>query len=117
MGGDIMEDCIFCKIINGDIPSEKVYEDDKIYCFKDINPVTPVHVLIVPKKHIPSLNETMDEDKEILGYILFKAKDIAKILKIEDNGYRIVTNCGENAGQSVFHIHFHLLGGKTLLWP
>lgn len=112
-----MEDCIFCKIIKGEIPSEKIYEDDKIYCFKDINPVTPKHVLIIPKKHIDSLNDVSKEDENLLGYILFKAKDIAKIIGIEDNGYRIITNCGENAGQSVLHMHFHMLGGKTLSWP
>ena len=108
-----MSDCIFCGIAAGDIPSNKVYEDDKILCFHDLDPQAPVHVLIIPKKHIASLDDVSDEDKELLGYIMVKVKDIAKMLELE-NGYRLVNNCGEDGFQTVKHIHFHLLGGKKL---
>ncbi len=109
-----MENCIFCKIINGEIPSNKVYEDDDILAFKDINPVTPVHILIIPKKHINSLNDIEPEDEKIIGKIFLKIKQIAKEQGIAENGYRIVNNCGEDGGQEVQHLHFHLLGGKKL---
>lgn len=112
-----MEDCVFCKIIKGEIPSTKVYEDDKILCFKDINPAAPVHIIMVPKKHISSLNELSDEDQIVIGHIFLTAKKIAKENNISKDGYRIVTNCGEKAGQSVKHIHFHLLGGRSFNWP
>ncbi|MFA9399401.1 MAG: histidine triad nucleotide-binding protein [Clostridiaceae bacterium] len=111
-----MEDCIFCKIVNGEIPAKKIYEDEKIICFEDLNKIAKVHVLIVPKMHINSLNEVGEEEKEIISYIFEKAKDIAKILKVYDSGYRIITNCGEDAGQTVKHIHFHLIGGEILNW-
>lgn len=116
-GGEIMEDCIFCKIINGEIPSAKVYEDDKILCFKDINPEAPVHVLIIPKKHIRSLNELEDGDKDIISYIFMKGKELAESFGINEKGYRIVMNCGDDAGQTVKHMHFHLLGGRIFGWP
>lgn len=112
-----MDDCIFCKIIKGDIPSNLVFEDDKVICFKDINPEAPVHVLIVPKKHIESLNSLTDEDITIISHIYKVAKNIAKDLGIDNTGYRIVTNCGEDGGQSVNHVHFHMLGGRKLQWP
>jgi histidine triad (HIT) family protein len=112
-----MSNCIFCKIANGDIPSEKVYEDDKIFVFKDIKPEAPVHILIIPKKHIESLNDIQEYDGDIISHIFLKAKDIAKELGIEKSGYRIVSNCGEHGGQTVFHIHFHLIGGRELAWP
>lgn len=116
-GGEIMEDCIFCKIIKGEIPSAKVYEDDKILCFKDINPEAPVHVLIIPKKHIRSLNELEDGDKDIISYIFMKGKELAESFGINEKGYRIVMNCGDDAGQTVKHMHFHLLGGRVFGWP
>jgi histidine triad (HIT) family protein len=112
-----MKECIFCKIINNEIPSIKVYEDDKILAFKDINPIAPVHIVIIPKKHIESIEEIKDEDAPLVGHIFNTIKTIAKQEKINDSGYRIVSNCGENAGQTVPHIHFHLLGGKVLNWP
>ena len=109
-----MENCIFCKIINGEIPSNKVYEDDEILAFKDINPVAPVHILVIPKKHINSLNEIKEEDEKLIGKIFTTIKQIAKEQGIAENGYRIVNNCGEDGGQEVKHLHFHILGGKKL---
>lgn len=110
-------DCIFCSIIQGQIPSEKVFEDDKVLAFKDINPEAPVHIVIIPKKHISSINDLEYNDNELIGHIYNVAKKIAADLGISESGYRIVTNCGNDAGQSVLHIHFHLLGGRSLAWP
>lgn len=112
-----MEDCIFCKIIKGEIPCEKVYEDDKIISFKDISPEAPIHVLIIPKKHIASINDLKEEDENLIGHIYVVAGEIAKQLGVSDSGYRVVSNCGENGGQTVNHIHFHFLGGRKLTWP
>ncbi|MBQ6998668.1 MAG: histidine triad nucleotide-binding protein [Clostridia bacterium] len=112
-----MDNCIFCKIINREIPSDIVYEDDKIIAFKDVNPVAPVHVLIIPKEHIASAMDITEENAPVVAHIFNTAKKIAEIMGIEKSGFRIVNNCGENAGQTVFHMHFHLIGGKTLLWP
>lgn len=111
-----MEDCIFCKIAQKEIPSNAVYEDDRILCFHDLEPQAPVHVLIIPKKHIESLDAVTDEDKDLLGYIMTKVKDIAAELGLE-NGYRLVNNCGEDGFQTVKHLHFHLLGKRKLTWP
>ena len=107
-------DCIFCKIIAGEIPSQKVYEDETVYAFKDINPMGPVHVLIVPKQHIASVNEVTAENSAVIAHIYEVASQLAKELGVAEDGYRIVTNCGKNAGQTVFHLHFHLLGGTPL---
>ena len=107
-------DCLFCKIINGEIPSKKVYEDDSVYAFYDIAPMAPVHVLIVPKTHIASVNEVTAENSAVISNIYEVAAKLAKELGIADEGYRVVTNCGANAGQTVFHLHFHLLGGTKL---
>ncbi len=106
-----MSDCIFCQIGEGQIPSNKVYEDDKILCFHDLDPQAPVHVLIIPKKHITSLDDVTEEDSELLGYIMTKVKEIAATLGLE-NGYRLVNNCGEDGLQTVKHLHFHLLGNE-----
>ena len=111
-----MSDCIFCKIANGEIPSNTVYEDDQIICFHDADPQAPVHVLIIPKKHIPSLDEVKEEDKELLGTIMLKVQDLAKDLGL-DNGYRLVNNCGEDGFQTVKHLHFHVLSGRDMTWP
>ena len=108
-----MEDCIFCKIIRGEIPSNKVYEDDEILAFKDINPMAPVHILVIPKKHIESADEISEEDELLIGKIFTVIKRLAKENNL-DNGYRIVNNCGEDGGQAVKHLHFHLLGGRKL---
>ncbi len=109
-----MKDCIFCKIVKGEIPSKKVYEDEEILAFEDINPVTPVHILVIPKKHICSINELEAEDERIIGKIFSVIKNIAKEQGISEDGYRVVSNCGENGGQEVKHLHFHILGGKKL---
>lgn len=105
--------CIFCKIIAGEIPSKKVYEDDKIVAFYDLEPQAPVHVLIIPKTHIAYADDITEENSEVVGYIFSKIPQIAKELKLE-NGYRIVNNCKADGCQSVFHLHFHLLGGTQL---
>ncbi|MBU5483525.1 histidine triad nucleotide-binding protein [Clostridium sp. MSJ-11] len=112
-----MDNCIFCKIIKGEIPCKKVYEDELILAFEDINPEAPVHVLIIPKKHIDSLDSLEEEDKDILSHIFIKAKDLARELGIAEDGYRVVNNCGINGGQTVLHMHFHILGGRNLQWP
>ena len=112
-----MKDCLFCKIIAGDIPSEKVYEDSEILAFRDIAPQAPQHVIIIPKTHISSANELNDENCEIVGKIFAVATKLAKELGFAKEGYRIVNNCGEAGGQTVGHIHFHLLGGRNLGWP
>ena len=109
-----MEDCVFCKIIKGEIPSAKVYEDDEILAFKDINPVTPIHILVIPKNHIESLNEIEQEDQMLIGKIFTVIKKIAKEQGIAEYGYRVIANCGEDGGQEVKHLHFHILGGKKL---
>lgn len=110
-----MSDCLFCKIVAGEIPSAKVYEDEFVYAFKDISPIAPVHYLFVPKQHISGTSEISPENAEIVGKI-FTA--IAKVAAEEhlDSGFRVVTNCGEDAGQTVPHLHFHLLAGKTMGW-
>jgi len=109
-------DCIFCKIVAGDIPSDRVYEDDQVVAFRDLNPQAPVHVLVVPRKHIASLNEVDPGDRALLGHLLLTTQTLAGRLGV-DSGYRVVNNCGASAGQSVFHIHFHLLGGRPMSWP
>ena len=109
-----MSDCIFCKIAAGEIPSECLYQDEQVYAFKDINPMAPVHVLIVPKQHIASVNEVTAENSAVIAHIYEVASQLAKELGVAEDGYRIVTNCGKNAGQTVFHLHFHLLGGTPL---
>ena len=111
-----MSDCIFCMIASKEIPSNIVYEDDKIIAFHDLEPQAPVHVLIIPKKHIASLDAVSAEDQELLGYLAAKVKDIAAELGLE-NGYRLVSNCGEDGLQTVQHLHFHLLGKRKMLWP
>ena len=110
-------DCLFCKIINGDIPSQKVYEDEKVYAFRDIEPQAPVHILIIPKEHIASANELKEENASVAGHIFAVAAKIAKDEGIADGGYRIVNNCGQDGGQTVGHLHFHMLGGRSLAWP
>ena len=109
--------CLFCKIIKGEIPSAKVYEDDKVYAFRDIEPQAPVHILIIPKAHIASANELTEENASIVGHIFAVAAKITKEEGIAEGGYRIVNNCGEDGGQTVKHLHFHMLGGRSLAWP
>ncbi len=112
-----MDECLFCRIIKGEIPCTKVYEDEMVFSFKDIDPKAPVHVLVLPKKHISSLNEVTKDDSEIIAHIFMVIEKLAKELGISESGYRVVSNCGEDGGQSVSHIHFHLLGGRSLQWP
>lgn len=109
-----MEDCVFCKIINGEIPSEKVYEDDEILAFKDINPAAPIHVLVIPKKHIESLLKLQEEDFDLVGKIQKVINKLAKQFNIEEEGFRVIVNCGKDAGQEVMHLHYHLLAGRKL---
>lgn len=109
-----MEDCIFCKIINKEIPSKIVYEDDEILAFEDIHPLAPVHTLVIPKKHISSLKEVNEENSDIISKIYLVINKIAEMKNIKEKGYRVVVNCGEEGGQEVQHLHFHLLGGKKL---
>lgn len=112
-----MTDCLFCKIIAGEIPSKTVYEDEWVYAFEDISPVAPHHVLLIPKQHIASVNEITAENSAAVAKIYEAARNIAQQLGIAEDGYRIVTNCGEKAGQTVFHLHFHLIAGRDLQWP
>ena len=109
-----MNDCLFCKIIKGEIPSDIVYEDDEILAFRDIEPMAPVHVLVIPKKHIESLSKLELEDEALVGKIYGVIKKIAKQEGISESGFRVVTNSGEDGRQTVKHLHFHLLGGKKL---
>jgi histidine triad (HIT) family protein len=111
-----MPDCLFCRIIRGEVPSKKVYEDDQIFAFEDLNPQGPTHVLVIPKKHIAGLKEATAEEAELLGLCHLAAARIAHDRGIED-GYRTVLNVGPKSGQSVFHLHVHLIGGRTLHWP
>lgn len=111
-----MENCIFCKIAAGEIPSNKAYEDDQILAFYDLDPQAPVHILIIPKEHISSADDLTEENGPLLGHIFVTAAKLAKELGLE-NGYRIVNNCGEDGGQTVKHLHFHLLGGRGMAWP
>ena len=111
-----MEDCLFCKIVEGKIPAKKVYEDEHTFAFEDIDPKAPTHVLVVPKKHLTGLKEATSADADIIGRCHLTAAKIAKDRNIEE-GYRTVLNVGPRSGQSVFHLHVHLLGGRDLRWP
>ncbi len=111
-----MDNCIFCKIIKGEIPSTKVYENEYVYAFRDINPVAPVHVLVIPKEHISSADDINPDNSFAVAKVFEAIAEIAKQLGLKD-GYRVVNNCGENAGQTVFHMHFHLIAGGTFGWP
>ena len=110
-------DCIFCKIINNEIPSNKIYEDDKVLAFRDINKEAPIHFLVIPKEHIQSVNEINSKNSDIISHIFVVINKIVKDLGIAESGYRIVNNCGKDGGQTVNHIHFHILGARELKWP
>ncbi len=112
-----MNDCLFCKIIAGEIPSEKVFENDSVYAFKDISPVAPVHVLVIPKVHIDSPNDINQENGAYITEVFLAIKEITRELGIAEDGYRIVANCNDFGGQTVHHLHFHIVGGKELGWP
>ena len=110
-------DCLFCKIVAGEIPANLIYEDDEVIAFNDINPQAPTHALIIPRKHIATLNSADESDKAVLGAMSLAAAKIAKEQGFDQAGYRTVMNCNEHGGQTVYHIHLHLLGGKAMGWP
>jgi len=112
-----MSDCLFCKILDGQIPAKLVHEDDRVVAFRDINPQAPMHVLVIPRRHISSLNDLTAEDDGIVGEMVRRGGAIAREHGHGDRGYRTVFNCNADAGQTVFHIHLHVLGGRSLTWP
>jgi histidine triad (HIT) family protein len=112
-----MSDCLFCKIAEKTIPSKPVHEDDKVVAFEDINPQAPVHVLVIPRKHVASVSELQAADAGLLGHLMLTAATVAKQKGIAESGYRVVLNTGRNGGQTVFHLHLHLLGGRPMHWP
>lgn len=110
-------DCLFCKIAAGEIPSEKVYEDDELFAFRDIDPKAPTHILVIPKNHISSVNELDEDNSHLVSKAFLLMKKLAKEEKVSDSGYRVVTNVLDDGGQTVDHLHFHLIGGRSLTWP
>ncbi len=112
-----MDDCIFCRVVKGTIPSQKHYEDDDVIAFDDINPQAQVHVLVIPKRHIISLDDTHESDSSLLGKLMVVCATVARERNIVGSGYRVVANTGRAAGQTVFHLHFHVLGGRSFEWP
>ena len=112
-----MNDCIFCKIISGDIPSSKIFEDEQVIAFRDINPQAPTHILVVPKQHISGVNELAAADEALVGHVYGVIAKLVKELGIDESGYRVVVNSGKDGQQSVPHLHFHVLGGRLLAWP
>jgi histidine triad (HIT) family protein len=112
-----MSDCIFCKIVSGDIPSDKVYEDDLVIGFRDLNPQAPHHYLLIPKQHIATINDVDQSNEAIMGRLYYAAAKLAKELGFDEAGYRAVMNCNGDRGQTVYHVHLHLLAGRQLTWP
>lgn len=112
-----MSDCIFCKIVSGDIPSTKIFEDEQVIAFRDINPQAPTHVLVVPKRHIPGVNELTEANEALVGHVYGVISKLVRELGIDESGYRVVVNSGADGQQSVPHLHFHVLGGRLLAWP
>jgi len=110
-------DCLFCKIAAKEIPSTIVYEDDELVAFRDIAPKAPTHVLVIPKKHIPTLNDVQESDANLMGKLFLAVQKIVKQEKIDQSGYRLVWNCNQDGGQEVYHIHCHILGGRSMKWP
>ncbi|MDR0956530.1 MAG: histidine triad nucleotide-binding protein [Endomicrobium sp.] len=113
----MLKNCIFCKIVKNELLSQKVYEDESVFAFKDINPQAPVHVIIIPKKHITSLSVISVENEKVLGHIQVTVSRIAKQFSELKNGFRLINNCGVEGGQTVLHLHYHLLGGRSFRWP
>jgi len=109
--------CLFCDIASGNIPSRRVHDDEQCVAFEDIQPQAPTHLLVVPREHLATLNDTSEQHEALLGHLVRVAGDLARTRGLADGGYRLVVNCGEGAGQSVFHLHLHLLGGRRLGWP
>ncbi|MCU0766868.1 MAG: histidine triad nucleotide-binding protein [Gammaproteobacteria bacterium] len=112
-----MTHCIFCKIASGEIPSAVVYDDEHVVAFRDLNPHAPTHVLVVPRRHIPTLNDLAPADAELVGRMYLAAREVARQEGIAETGYRTVFNCNADAGQTVFHLHLHVLGGRSMIWP
>ena len=112
-----MSDCLFCKIVNKEIPSDIVYENEHVLAFNDINPIAPVHILIIPKEHIPTLNDLEENHTQTMGELFLAAKALASKEGLSDSGYRTVFNCNKDAQKTVFHIHIHLIGGRKMTWP
>jgi histidine triad (HIT) family protein len=112
-----MPGCLFCQIVEGAVPCEEVYSDDEFLAFRDINPQAPAHVLIIPKKHVARINDAEPDDAALLGRMLLKANDIAESEGLDEDGFRFVINSGVNGGQSVYHVHLHILGGRQMMWP
>ena len=112
-----MSDCLFCKFVTGEIQPDVVYEDDQVLAFRDVNPQAPVHILVIPKRHIATLNDLQAEDAELIGGLYLAAQKVAEQEGIAEAGYRTLINCNAQAGQTVFHIHLHLLGGRRMTWP
>jgi len=112
-----MSDCIFCKIAQGEMSADLVHQDDSILAFRDINPQAPTHILIIPREHVATMSDLDDAHKDLVGRLFLVARDLAAEEGIQDDGYRVVMNCGAKAGQTVFHIHLHLLGGRRMTWP
>lgn len=110
-------DCLFCKIINREIPAEIVFEDDQVVAFEDINPQAPTHILIIPKRHIATLNDIADADRALIGHLPQVAAELARERGFAEEGYRVVMNCNEQGGQTVYHVHMHLMGGRRFTWP
>ena len=111
------ENCLFCMIAAGEIPSTQVYADEEFYAFRDIQPAAPTHILIVPRKHIPRITEVTPEDAALIGKMILKANEIARAEGLTENGFRYVINCDAWGGQTVFHVHMHILGGRPIMWP
>jgi len=111
------DDCLFCKIISGEIPSNKVYSDDDVYAFHDIQPAAPTHILVIPRKHLHAVNSASEADQALLGKLLMVANEIAADQGLAESGFRYVINTGDQGGQTVFHLHLHLLGGRQFTWP
>ena len=112
-----MDNCIFCKIVKGEIPADKIYEDEELLAFPDINPKAPVHLLLIPKKHISNIMEMEAADSELIGRLFYKAQELARLQGCEDKGGRFVINCKSDGGQTVDHLHCHILGGRPFSWP
>ena len=110
-------DCIFCRIVSGEVSAKKVYEDDDVMAFEDIRPQAPVHILVIPKRHIATVNDLTESDAQLMGKLVLVAKRIASERGVAERGYRLVLNCNRDSGQEVFHIHLHLLGGRRFTWP
>ncbi|MBN4078815.1 histidine triad nucleotide-binding protein [Gammaproteobacteria bacterium AH-315-C21] len=112
-----MTECLFCKLISGDIPADIVYQDGDVFAFRDISPQAPTHILVIPKHHIATINDVDESHQALLGKLVLTAKNIAKEQGLADDGYRLVMNCNQDGGQAVYHIHLHILGGRSLTWP